>query len=120
MILIEQKGGFQNIKRSQVNSRYECFLVTLIVVFLASCSQQITLHQAIRKNDIDTVHQLINADAKLEMTDKAGLTPLSLAAKLGYLSIVKLLLESGADIHHPAIRGNKQRFMGTRPAIIFC
>lgn len=43
---------------------------------------------------------MINAQAKLEAVDRHGQTPLNLAARHGYIDVVKILLDAGAKADH--------------------
>ncbi len=72
----------------------------------ASCSfsaDNVTLVQAIRENQEDKVELLVSPTNINEFTEEyffhARITPLVLAAKLGRLNIVKLLLRKGADVN---------------------
>jgi len=48
-------------------------------------------------DDLETAKLLADADANVKMTNRYGVTPLSLACQNGNTSIVELLLERGAD-----------------------
>ncbi|MBF0280911.1 MAG: ankyrin repeat domain-containing protein [SAR324 cluster bacterium] len=49
------------------------------------------------RDHTETLRALINAGANVNLTDKNGKTPLSLAKALGYNAMVKLLLKAGAQ-----------------------
>ncbi len=49
----------------------------------------------------EIVELLIQAGAKLDLSDRSGFTPLASAAYAGYAAIVELLLDAGADLHAP-------------------
>lgn len=56
------------------------------------------LMNAINKNDLSTVQKLIQNGADVDELDANRDAPLVMAAYKGYNQIVKLLLESGADV----------------------
>lgn len=56
------------------------------------------LMQAINKNNLSTVEQLIQNGADVNELDRNQDAPLVIAAYKGYNEIVKLLLEAGADV----------------------
>jgi len=49
--------------------------------------------------DLDKVQDLLNQGAKINTTDKNGLTPLFIATQKGNIDLVKLLLDKNADIN---------------------
>lgn len=57
---------------------------------------------AVKKNDIEGVRQAIESGLDPNLTDNCSRTPLMLAAERGYLPLVKLLVELGADVNHMA------------------
>ncbi|MCB9687625.1 MAG: ankyrin repeat domain-containing protein [Alphaproteobacteria bacterium] len=63
------------------------------------CDGTTALHCAIAGGHVDTVALLLARGASTQATDEAGYTPLLLAAELGLLAAVKLLLTHGADPH---------------------
>jgi uncharacterized protein len=56
------------------------------------------LMNAINKNSVSTVQQLIQNGVNVDELDSNGDAPLVIAAYKGYNEIVKLLLEAGADV----------------------
>jgi ankyrin repeat protein len=61
---------------------------------------QTPLHVATTYHKIDLVNLLLNFDnIKLNHKDKNGHTPISLAAKMGYMNIVRSLIDAGAHIN---------------------
>jgi ankyrin repeat protein len=56
------------------------------------------LMQAVQRNDRAAVEALIAQGADVNEPDKSGDMPLIMAAYQGYTEIVRLLLESGADV----------------------
>jgi len=61
-----------------------------------STSKAQSLIEAVSKNDSAKVVKLINQGADVNTVDNGGNTPLMLAARWGYISIVKTLLDHGA------------------------
>ena len=55
------------------------------------------LHWAAYLNDADMTAVLINADAKIAVSNNYGATPLGLASKNGNATIIKQLIDAGAD-----------------------
>ena len=53
----------------------------------------------VKNNNLDEVRKLIAKGADVNEKAPDGLTPLLLAARSGYLEIVKVLLEAGASVH---------------------
>jgi len=76
------------------------------------------LMKAVRANQIDLVAELIkNSKVNIEEADEQGFTPLLWASREGFVPIVKLLLEKGADPNHEdqwmhANAGHKAAFWG--------
>lgn len=64
--------------------------------------------QAVKKNNVERVKNLLSKRVDVNTFDDANLTPLAYAAAEGHLDIVKLLVDAGADLN--AIRKN-----GTTP-----
>lgn len=59
------------------------------------------LHQAVSENDVPALRSLLQAGADVNRKSAEGLTPLLLAARLKTVSIVDLLIESGATFDTP-------------------
>ena len=55
--------------------------------------------QAIRRGDVDTVRQLLDAGADINFKDQHGQTGLMLAAMRGHVDVVRLLVERGAELN---------------------
>lgn len=55
------------------------------------------LHESILKNSIENLEQSLSNGVPIDLDDHAGQTPLFYASKLGYKSIVELLLSKGAS-----------------------
>jgi ankyrin repeat protein len=66
------------------------------------------LHAATFGNDSDSIAQIVEAGANVQLGDGLGMTPLMNAASEGNLAVVKLLLKRGADVNAvSAPPGNK-------------
>ncbi len=64
------------------------------------------LWQAVQNGQVDTAKRLISEPGfNLHVTDTKQNTPLHLAAVLGQLPIVKLLLSKGAEVDRRALGG---------------
>ncbi|XP_060789001.1 fibronectin type 3 and ankyrin repeat domains protein 1 [Neoarius graeffei] len=58
------------------------------------------LHQAVNRNDEEELIKVLQTGkVNVNICDKMGLTPLMVAAQKGFIRIVHILLEHGADIH---------------------
>jgi len=80
-------------------------LVWLILSIVRDRDPWTPLHEAARKNDLSTVQSLLNQGVAVDIRKDGNLrnpTPLDIAARYGHDEIVKLLLESGADINQGA------------------
>ena len=61
---------------------------------------EIELHEAAANNKASVVKILLNnKNIDINLPNVLGLTPLTHAAKLGHIEIVKILLDAGADIN---------------------
>lgn len=59
------------------------------------------LHASVIGGQLETTQRLIEAGAKVDVMENAyGMTPLYMAAEAGFLTLVELLLQHGADCHH--------------------
>lgn len=65
------------------------------------------LMQAIASQDINSVRETLHRDANLE-TLINGNTPLMLAAKIGNVDVVSMLLEAGAKVDHLTINAERR------------
>jgi ankyrin repeat protein len=79
-------------------------LIALLAVFPIFANDNVnadgstSLHSAARKNEIETVRQLLKAkQADVNATNRYGITALSLACENGNAAIVEALLAGGAD-----------------------
>jgi len=60
--------------------------------------QQNELRDAIEKNNVDAVKNILNNGFNVNCIDKGKSTPLHYAVEMNYLAIIKLLCEAGANI----------------------
>jgi ankyrin repeat protein len=79
------------------------------------------LHQAIKRGSVRAVREYVAAGGALNTTDKAGWSPVAMAASAGNSEILALLLDAGADInegwpsrHTPLMIA---AIAGSRPAV---
>jgi len=59
---------------------------------------ELNLFEAAKNGNLETVKELVERGANLEIADTGGQTALMLASYGGYLEVVKLLVERGANI----------------------
>ena len=79
-------------------------LLTIIAaVVLVGCGESqesdITIHQAVLRNNIEVVKQHLAAGTDVNVKNRGGQVPLHQAAMRGYKEIVELLLAKGADVN---------------------
>ncbi len=77
-------------------------LVFLLItfIFLQGTVSAHEIHHAVIKGDLSEVKYLLQKNPHaLNAVTEMGLSPLHLAAELGYLDIVKLLIEKGASVN---------------------
>jgi ankyrin repeat protein len=63
------------------------------------------LHYAVYREDVDLVERLLNAGARVSVTNDFGSTPMSEAAVVANAAILKLLLKAGANANSPNREG---------------
>jgi ankyrin repeat protein len=63
------------------------------------------LHIVTRERDLSWLTFLMGKGARLDVQNNQGITPLSLAAQLGWLEGAELLLKYGASVDLPSSRG---------------
>lgn len=85
---------------------YLSIIFLFLVIFLVTCGPPRNINDqliiAARKNDITKVRELIKKGANINATEKVigeGQTALFHAASYGHTEIVKLLIQSGADVN---------------------
>jgi len=78
-------------------------LTTIAAVLLVGCGEaqppDITIHQAVLRNNIEVVKQHLAAGTDVNVKNRGGQVPLHQAAMRGYKEIVELLLAKGADVN---------------------
>ena len=78
-------------------------LTTIAAVLLVGCGESqppdITIHQAVLRNNIEVVKQHLAAGTDVNVKNRGGQVPLHQAAMRGYKEIVELLLAKGADVN---------------------
>lgn len=74
-----------------------CFLALLPGVLLAGTDAASNLHDAVYRDDVATVRQLLDKGANVKAANDYGVTPLSLACTNGNAEMAGLLLKAGAD-----------------------
>lgn len=78
---------------------------------------KMNIYDLVRKNDVEGIRSHAWTEPQLNRQTEEGLTPLMLAAKLGYNKVVHTLKEKGADtdirdgdgrkaVHHAALNGH--------------
>jgi uncharacterized protein len=67
------------------------------------------LHWAVRIGDTDTAAVLIRAGARVTVSNRYGATPIYLACFNGNTAMIRLLLDSGADVNSADSTGEAAR-----------
>jgi hypothetical protein len=73
----------------------------------AAREKEMTLLEAVEKNDIGTVKKLLDAGTAVEARNAYGQTALHLAAGYGHVAVMELLLDRDADIEAAADFGHR-------------
>ncbi|XP_062592256.1 uncharacterized protein LOC134253689 [Saccostrea cucullata] len=89
---IKRKYLETRLLNSKVENEYRWKCVPLVVAF--------------EGGHLNIVHELIKAEAGINLTDKEGRTPLIIACDGGHLSIAQELIKFGADLNVRDIQGN--------------
>ena len=74
-------------------------LTTIAAVVLVGCGPSVSLHEAVRWGDIETVKQHLDTGTDVNAKGEAGRTPLHWAALKGRKDIAELLIAKGADVN---------------------
>jgi len=78
-------------------------LTTIAAVLLVGCGKpqppDITIHQAVLRDNIEAVKQHLAAGTDVNAKNRGGQAPLHLTAMRGYKEIAELLLAKGADVN---------------------
>ena len=69
------------------------------------------LHWAVRGDDLETAELLIRAGAKVSAANRAGATPMQLAAIVGNAAMIGKLIKAGADSNAPLTKYNDTALM---------
>ena len=89
------------IRSKRVKMIKEC-MTKMTIVKLIDVVQEINqkkdLFKLIRNHNVTSIQELLTLKVNVHIRDSEGSTPLHLAAELGYLDIVKLLVQNGANI----------------------
>lgn len=87
-------------------------LLLCLTLFVPSQDSGKRLRDAAEKGEIATVRELIAENVDVDSPNDYGRTSLSIAAGLGHVEVVKLLLEAGADVE------SKDRFYKFTPLLV--
>jgi len=71
----------------------------LILIFFAFCVYADALHQAVEDINEPKVHRLVEEGMDINALNEKGKTVLHLASAIGRYSLVKYLVEHGANVH---------------------
>jgi ankyrin repeat protein len=69
----------------------------LSIFMICACVSSSQIHAAVKENDLDQVQEYVR-NGDIERKDSNGFTPLILASYFGHTSIVRYLLEQGANV----------------------
>lgn len=85
--------------KSKINS------MAKTIDFNISENKKNILHKMVSKNSIEAIRWLLEKDFDINEEDDKGYTPLSLAGFKGYVQIMNLLLQKGADTNYINLDG---------------
>jgi ankyrin repeat protein len=81
-----------------VRYRYPVFILILGLTF-ASQVTAAPIHDAVASGDINRVYALISPELEINEMDASGMTAIQLAVRDDNFEIIKLLVDSGADVN---------------------
>ena len=101
-VLIAVNGGCNSYRAARDRSHPSIRSMFVIVGYLLARGAKYTISVAAAVGDQERIEQLLHKDRGLaSRLDSARVSPLSYASQGGYLQIVRLLLEHGADPNTP-------------------
>ena len=74
-------------------------------------SEQTFLYKASEQGEKDVVQFLLNMNANLYLSDRDGISPLMVAARIGHTEVVSVLLDGGAAVNHTKHDGVSALFL---------
>jgi ankyrin repeat protein len=121
--MLEFYGATGSLKRTiegeKLMTKLKSILIIMAIFLMPAFTQTQEIFDAVKNNDYEKVKLLIEEDVLLvNIKDKAGNTPLHIAATIGSVELIELILSKGADINaqntqlntplHEAIQNRKE------------
>ena len=101
-VLLAVNGGCNSYRAARERSHPSIRSMFVIVGYLLARGAKYTISVAAAVGDQERIEQLLRKDASMaRRLNSVGMSPLSYASQGGYLQIVRLLLEHGADPNNP-------------------
>ncbi len=101
-VLLAVNGGCNSYRAARDRSHPSIRSMSVIVGYLLARGAKYTISVAASVGDQERIDQLLRKDSSLaKRLNSVGVSPLSYASQGGYLHIVRLLLEHGADPNTP-------------------
>jgi ankyrin repeat protein len=101
-VLLALNGGCNSYRAARDRSHPSIRSMFVIVGYLLARGAKYTISVAAAVGDQERIEKLLRKDSSLaKQLNSAGVSPLSYACQGGYLHIVRLLLEHGADPNTP-------------------
>jgi ankyrin repeat protein len=101
-VLLAVNGGCNSYRAARDRSHPSIRSMSVIVGYLLARGAKYTISVAAAAGDQERIEQLLRKDSRLaKRLNSVGISPLSYASQGGYLQIVRLLLEHGADPNTP-------------------